>query len=85
MPGNGGVVLCVQREVFHITQQTLNIELNQNQALFCLKKNIAGFSTLKANHFMTSLFKFRFCFAGGSLDLKQKPYSPGTVTSDYFQ
>lgn len=34
---------------------------------------------------MTSLFKFRFCFAGGSLDLKQKPYSPGTVTSDYFQ
>lgn len=34
---------------------------------------------------MTSLFKFRFCFAGGSLHLKQKPYSPGTVTSDYFQ
>lgn len=52
---------------------------------FLLKKNIAGFSPLKANHFLTSLFKFRFCFAGGSLDLKRKPYSPGTVTSDYFQ
>lgn len=87
MPGNGGVVLCVQGEVFPITQQALNIELKQSGTsfFFCLKKNIAGFSTLKANHFMTSLFKFRFCFAGGSLDLKQKPYSPGTVTSDYFQ
>lgn len=40
---------------------------------FCFKKKkkekkIEGFSTLKANHFVTSLFKFRFCFAGGRGD-----------------
>lgn len=69
-----------------ISHKALNIELKESRTLFLLfKRNIAGFSTLKANHFMTSLFKFRFCFAGGSLHLKQKPYSPGTVTSDYFQ
>ena len=83
MAGNGGVFLCVC-EIFHVTQQAFSIELKQS-GNFLFKKKNAGFSTLKANHFMTSLFKFRFCFAGGLLDLKQKPCNPGTVTSDYFQ
>lgn len=34
MPGNGGVVLCVQGEVFPITQQALNIELKQSGTSF---------------------------------------------------